>query len=58
LIALLDDSQEAGSALSLAGVALTTAGAIVISTGQNDLSRAVWWYNRTLATNEPPPGQR
>ncbi len=37
-----------GVGLTLGGLAFGALGGIRMSSGQNDLHRAVWWYNRTL----------
>jgi hypothetical protein len=52
------DHAEVGGALALAGFGLSLGGGIVASAGQNDLARAVWWYNRTFANEEPPSPAR
>jgi hypothetical protein len=54
LAVLYNDQEGTGTGLMIGGLALTAAGAIVASLGRNDLYRAVWWYNRTFATDHPP----
>jgi hypothetical protein len=48
----------AGLAVGVGGFTLMLAGGALVASGQNHLSRAVWWYNRSFAEDVPPPDER
>ena len=54
-LALITEDETASAVLVMGGFAVSLAGGLIAGSGRNELSQAVWWYNRTLATGEPPP---
>jgi hypothetical protein len=51
-----DGHEDTGLGFVVAGFVLSLAGAGLGASAQNELSRAVWWYNRSLAMPDPPRG--
>jgi hypothetical protein len=43
-----DNDNAIGPGLFLGGLTLTIGGGVVALSAHNELSRAIWWYNRTL----------
>jgi hypothetical protein len=48
-----NDSESAGGAIAVGGLAVSLIGGAVVISGQNELQKAIWWYNRTFV----PPGR-
>jgi hypothetical protein len=48
-----DGDDGTGAAVIIGGFTVGLVGAAVTASGQNELSRAVWWYNRSLVAGLP-----
>ena len=53
-----ENDNAVGPVLLISGFTLSFAGIFSVVSGQNDLSRAVWWYNRTLPRGDLPSNRR
>jgi hypothetical protein len=53
-----DGNEGAGAAVFIGGFAVGLVGVTITASAQDELSRAVWWYNRTLVAAGSPPHQR
>jgi hypothetical protein len=53
-----DGNDGAGAAVLIGGLTVGLVGVAVTASGQNELSRAVWWYNRSLVVAGLPPNRR
>jgi hypothetical protein len=48
-------NEGTGTGIMLGSLTLGVVGGAVLASGQNHLSQAVWWYNRSFAEPEQPP---